>query len=237
MSQEPRYSGSNKLLASLPPDDGAYLALFSRIEYPSRGRMLTSITEPGSDVWFPHGGAVALTTTDASGRSVKTGMVGSEGCVGLESLFRHGTPSPDAVVQIEGAMSVISAAHLRIALDGRPRVQSVLFRFIHELAAQSLQTIACNRLHSLIERCCRWLLTLRDMVKSDVLSLTQDSLATLLGSGRPRVNRLLADLERNGILRRHRGRIELLTRAGLERLACECCRPCPRFALNCFPEM
>ena len=224
MSQEIRNPGANRLLASLPAEDGAHLALFSRIEYPRRGRILTSANEPAADLWFPHGGAVALTTTDASGRSVQTGIVGDQGCVGLEALFRHGPPLPDAVVQIESTMSVISATHLRTVVDRRPLVHNALFGFIHALAAQSLQTIACNRLHSLIERCCRWLLTLRDVAKTDDLPLTQDSLATLLGSGRPRANRLLAELESNGMLRRHRGRIELLTLGGLEQQACECYR-------------
>jgi CRP-like cAMP-binding protein len=163
-------------------------------------------------------------TTDASGRSVQTGIVGREGCVGLEALFGNGRPAADAVVQIEGAMSVVSAAHLRTALDTRPRVQAALSTFLHALSAQSLQTIACNRLHNLCARCCRWLLTMQDKAKSNDLPLTQEGLATLLGGGRPRVNRLLATLERDGILRRYRGRIHVLRRAGLEQYTCECYR-------------
>jgi DNA-binding IclR family transcriptional regulator len=65
---------------------------------------------------------------------------------------------------------------------------------------------------------------MQDKARSDDLLMTQENLATLLGGGRPRVNRLLATLETNGILSRHRGRIHLLTRQGLERLSCECYR-------------
>jgi len=213
---------TNRLLASLPPDDGAHLAAFLRVERPPQGRILIGSSEPALDVWFPHSGAIALITTDSAGRSVQTGMVGREGCVGLEALFGDGRPAADAVVQIEGAMSVISSAHLRTALDKRPSVLITLAKFLQRSSAQATQTIVCNRLHSLLSRCCRWLLTMHDNANGDDIPFTQEGLATLLGGGRPRVNLLLATLQQQGILRRHRGRIQVLTRAGLERFSCEC---------------
>jgi CRP-like cAMP-binding protein len=214
--------GSNRLLASLPPEDGAFLASVSRVERPLQGQVLTRASEPGTDVWFPHAGIVALISSDASGRSVQTGMVGNEGCVGLEALFGQTLAVSDAVVQIGGPMSVIPAVHLRAALDARPEVQISLAKFLYALSAQSVRTIACNRLHTLLSRCCRWLLTMQDKVESDDLPVTQESLATLLGGGRPRVNLLLAALEKDEILRRGRGRIHVRARAGLERNACDC---------------
>jgi CRP-like cAMP-binding protein len=224
MSDASRNLPTNRILASLPPEDCAQLASVSRIEHPAQGRILIRSSESGTDIWFPLQGAIALTTTDASGRAVQTGMVGREGCVGLQALFGLGIPSPDAVVQIEGAMSVISANHLRAAMDVRPPIQVALTKFLYGLSAESLQTIACNRLHSMLSRCCRWLLTMQDKAKSDDLRMTQEDLATLLGGGRPRVNVILAALKKNGILRRYRGRIHLLTRAGLEQHSCECYR-------------
>lgn len=215
---------TNRLLAKLPREAGAHLASLGRIEQPPQGRILTSASEPGTDVWFPHTGAVALITTDAAGRSVQTGMVGCEGCVGLESVFVESRATQDAVVQVAGAMSVIPAIHVRSALDARPQVQNAVSNFLHGLTAQTLQTIACNRLHSLSARCCRWLLTLQDRSRSADLAVTQEELATLLGGGRPRVNQILASLEMDGLLRRHRGRIHLQTRAGLEHRSCECYR-------------
>jgi CRP-like cAMP-binding protein len=224
MSHALRKLGGNRLLGSLGREDRNYLASVSRIEHAPQGRVLTSRSEPGTEVWFPHTGVIALTTTDASGRSVQTGVVGRDGCVGLDALFGPNPALPDATIQIEGSMSVIPAAQFRTAIDARPQVQGALSKFLHGLAAQSLQTIACNRLHTLHARCCRWLLTMQDAIESDMLPLTQEDLATLLGSGRPRVNLLLAALERDGLVRRHRGRVQLLTRRGLEKCACECYR-------------
>lgn len=224
MSQASRKSRGNRLLGGLAPEDRHYLASVSHIEHVPQGLVLTSRAEPGTEVWFPHTGAVALTTTDETGRSVQTGMVGREGCVGVDALFAPAPVLSDAIMQVEGDMSVIPAKQFRTAVDGRPQLQRALSKFLHSLAAKSLQTIACNRLHTLHARCCRWLLTMQDTLESNTLPLTQEELATLLGSGRPRVNMLLARLEQDGALRRRRGRIELLSRAPLERDACECYR-------------
>jgi CRP-like cAMP-binding protein len=155
---------------------------------------------------------------------VQTGIVGREGCVGVDALFDSSPPLSDATIQVEGDMSVISAKQFRTAVNTRPRIQRALTKFLHGLAAKSLQTIACNRLHSLRARGCRWLLTIQDTLESDIIPLTQEDLATLLGSGRPRVNLLLAELEKGGSVRRHRGRIQVLMRGALERDACECYR-------------
>lgn len=219
-----RKSHGNRLLSGLAREDRQYLASVSRIEHAPQGLVLTSRTEPGTEVWFPHAGAIALTNTDETGRSVQTAVVGREGCVGVDALFAPAPVLSDAIMQVEGDMSVISVKQFSTAIATRPQVQRALSKFLHGLAARSLQTIACNRLHSLHARCCRWLLTMQDTLESDTLPLTQEHLATLLGSGRSRVNLLLAGLERDGALRRQRGRIELLTRVLLERDACECYR-------------
>jgi CRP-like cAMP-binding protein len=171
-----------------------------------------------------------LTVTDDSGRSVQTGLVGPEACIGLDCLFCASTSMPDAAVQIEGEMSVIGLGHLRNALEARPPLNTHFLRSVYEISAQALQTIACNRLHSMLARCCRWLLMMHDAALGNDLPLTQETLATLVGSGRPRVNMLLANLERNGILRRYRGRIRVLKRSGLEKHACECYRVIRRMA-------
>jgi CRP-like cAMP-binding protein len=214
----------NHLLASLQAKDGALLRRFVRVEQPPPNYVISSRTNPASDIWFPHVGVIALSVTDNEGRTVQAGLVGPEGCVGLENIFQLASPLGDAHVQIAGEMSVIAATRLRLILDERPWIHHLLARFLFELSAQSLQTVACNRLHSLEARCCRWLLMMRDRTDDDDLPLTQESLATMLGGGRPRINALLAALEQDGLVRRYRGRVRLLTRAGLEARSCECYR-------------
>lgn len=214
----------NKLIESLPPDDAARLGSIARLVHPGRGSVLSSRSEPATELWFPHGGLIALTTADASGRSVQTGVVGSEGCAGLGALFPRSAPLPDAIVQIEAPMLVVHAAQLRPMLAERPAVQTAMAYFLYNLAIQSLQNIACNRLHGLRARCCRWLLTIGDRSSSNDLPLTQETFATLLGSGRPRVNGVLAALENQGLVRRRRGGIRLIDRPALEAESCACYR-------------
>ena len=173
MSHATQQSSHNRLLASLPPADTKFLASISRVERPAQGQTLTSHSAPVNDIWFPHSGVVALIATDAAGRSVQTGLVGREGGIGLEALFDQTAPLPDSVVQIEGAMSILPASALRQAISERPAIQVAVSRFLYGLSAQSLQTIACNRLHSLMSRCCRWLLTLQDKAGCDDLPLTR----------------------------------------------------------------
>jgi CRP-like cAMP-binding protein len=211
-------------LLGLPAVDSDFLAAAMRTERPPQGHVLSSRGEPATEIWFPSSGVIALSITDNEGRTVQAGVVGREGCIGLETLYPRMQALADAAVQVPGEMSVIPAAYLRSALDSRPALQVAFSGFLYGLLAQSLQTVACNRLHTLESRCCRWLLMLHDRTGDDDLPLTQECLATMLGSGRPRINGLLAALEQDGLVRRYRGRVRLLTRAGLERRACECYR-------------
>jgi CRP-like cAMP-binding protein len=220
----PYAARANLLLTNLLAEDGGALTSAIRSEHPAQGQVLSTRAAPATEIWFPVTGVIGLSITDDEGRSAQTGMVGPEGSVGLEILFSGMPALAHAEVQVSGEMSVISADHLRSALASRPAIQTTFSRFLYDLSAQSFQTVACNRLHSLESRCCRWLLMMQDRTGDDDLPLTQESLATMLGSGRPRVNGLLAALEQDGLVRRYRGRIRLLNRPGLERRTCECYR-------------
>jgi CRP-like cAMP-binding protein len=212
----------NQLLASLPAADWDYLASAMRVEHPPRGQILTSRSERPTDIWFPHSGVVALGTTDADGHATQPAFVGAEGCVGVETLLDQAPNLADATVQIEGDISVIPAARFRSALKARPPIREAVQKYLYALSAQMLQTTACDRLHALERRCCRALLLMQDSTGMDELALTQESLAALLGCGRPRINGVLGSLERKGLLRREHGRIRLLRRAGLEERSCDC---------------
>jgi CRP-like cAMP-binding protein len=111
----------NRLLAELRADDRAALESAVRIEHPPPGHVLSTRTDPATEVWFPNVGVIALSVTDNEGRTVQSGVVGPEGCVGLEHMFAHVPAMADAWVQIAGEMSVIQAAALRSALQARSR--------------------------------------------------------------------------------------------------------------------
>jgi hypothetical protein len=207
----------NELLSHLPAADYDHLARITRLKRPPQGAVLR-----GGDVWFPQTGVVALTTVDAQGRAVQSGLIGRDGCTGAEAIVAPGSVLPDPVVQIEGLFSVVSAPRLAEVMEQRPALGKLLLAFLYGLSIQSTRTIACNRMHSLRARCCRWLLALQDLTASAELRVTQESLSLLLGSGRPRVNQVLGRLQEQRFIRLQRGAVRILDRVGLSRVTCDC---------------
>jgi CRP-like cAMP-binding protein len=87
-----------------------------------------------------------------------------------------------------------------------------------------MQSTACNALHKVEQRCCRWLLQTHDRVEGDAFLLKQEFLAIMLGASRPTVNRVIGGLQESGLIRTHYGRIQIVDRKKLERASCECYR-------------
>src|SRR6201995_3762475 len=108
------------LLARLSAETKGNLASVTRLEHPAQGVLLSTKSESPTKIWFPNSGVSALSITDGEGRTVQTGIVGSEGCVGLETLFPPTPILADAAVQVSGEMSVIPAPSLRLALQSTP---------------------------------------------------------------------------------------------------------------------
>jgi CRP-like cAMP-binding protein len=127
-----------------------------------------------------------------------------------------------AFVQVEGAAMRITADDLRGAMTELPLLQRVLSRYALALFDQAAQSAACNRLHSLEERCAKWLLMTHDRVDSDVLPLKQTFLAEMLGVHRPAVTVVAGTLQRAGMIRYSRGKVRIVDRTALERVACDC---------------
>jgi CRP-like cAMP-binding protein len=98
----------------------------------------------------------------------------------------------------------------------------MLLRYTQALITQMSQTAVCNRVHSLMQRVCRWLLLCHDRVSSDELLLTQESIAMMLGGRRESVTVVAGQLQDLRLIHYSRGHIKILDRQGLERAACEC---------------
>jgi CRP-like cAMP-binding protein len=107
-------------------------------------------------------------------------------------------------------------------MEKDPAVNKLLQGYMHVAEQQLAQTAACNRLHTLEQRCCRWLLTAHDSVRSDTFPLTHEFLAMMLGVQRPGVSITAAILQKAGFIHYTRGRVTITDRAGLEASACEC---------------
>lgn len=212
----------NNWLASLGAKDRARLDPHLRTQRFERGHVLHEAGEQAEAVWFPLEGAVSLLTSVEDGKSVETGVVGTEGLVGAACGPMNGALMTRAVAQTDGRAACIASEDFSEALAESETMRAALARHTEVLFAQVQQIAACNARHQLGERLARWLLMLDDRVGGGRLNLTQQSIADMLAVRRATVSEVSAELERKGLIRRTRGAIEIVDRKALEASACDC---------------
>jgi CRP-like cAMP-binding protein len=172
---------------------------------------------------FPLHGVCSLLSVTPDDRIVEVATIGNEGFVGLP-VFLQATlmSSHRAIAQIGGDAIVVAAPDfLELSNSGGP-FQAVLMRYAQALMTQIAQGAACNRIHTLQQRCARWLLMTHDRVEGDTFELTQEFLAMMVGVGRQAVNEAAQDLQDARLIAYSRGRISMLDRSGLEAASCDC---------------
>jgi CRP-like cAMP-binding protein len=116
----------------------------------------------------------------------------------------------------------MSAAAFRHLLDQNPSIRRLAARFDSATMAQAQQTAHCNAVHSVEARLCRWLLEIQDRSGSTRVSLTQSTLAQILGVRRTTVTLVAGRLEAAGVIDGHRGCVHIISREKLERYSCDC---------------
>ena len=156
--------------------------------------------------------------------TIEVGMIGIEGAVGTAALLGGETSSQQALVQVSGSALRMNAAECKLAFDQSPAVRAVMMRFIEALFDLSAQTAACNRLHTIEQRCARWLMMARDRLQDNIMPMTHEFLASMLGVRRAGVTETAGDLQRSGLIRYHHGRLTIVDREAIEATACECYR-------------
>jgi len=184
-----------------------------------------SLHEPGEKIefaYFPNKGLVSLVVAMKEGKTVEVGVVGSEGLIGTPAAVGLNRSPHRAVVQIAGDGHRIRTDALRNMLPTMPELQFMASRHAVIQGMQAAQSAACNRLHDMEQRLARWLLMCQDNVNSELLPLTHEFLAQMLGSGRPTVTIAAGVLERAGLIENTRGSVKIVNRKRLEDAACEC---------------
>jgi CRP-like cAMP-binding protein len=185
----------------------------------------STIYEPGdllAKAYFPDAGAISLVVVLASGHTIEAAMVGRDGMLGGLPALEAQRVSHRAVIQIEGAASVLDLDILRQIARQHETVRSMLFRHEWAVFAQTQQLAACNASHNLESRLCRWLLRASDACGKRTLSTTQECIAELLGVKRTSVSLVAHTMQRAGLLRNRRSHVELINLNGLRERACEC---------------
>lgn len=172
--------------------------------------------------YFPNQGLISLVVEMENGKTVEAGLLGNDGASGMSAVLGLTRSPLREVVQVSGNGSRVKVDTLRELLPTMPGLQLLLNRYAAGLAMQVAQTAACNRLHKVQERLARWLLIAQDRLDSATVPITQDFLATMLGTDRPSVSLAAGILQRQGVIATKRGAPEILNRKKLEQCACEC---------------
>lgn len=212
----------NQLLAALSREEYERLLPYLETVYLPLKQTLYEINEPIQYVYFPQTGIISLVAVMDNGDAVEIGTVGNEGMVGIPVLLETDQIPSRAFSQIPGlAARIRTDAFKREVQPGSP-LYILLQRYTQILFNQVAQSAACNRLHSIEKRFCRWLLMTHDRAGSDEFLLTQEFLAQMLGVRRAGVSEVASQFQEFGFIRYHRGNMTILNRDGLEANACEC---------------
>jgi CRP-like cAMP-binding protein len=212
----------NQLLASLRATDFELLRPHLRTIELAHRVVLIRAGEPLTQVYFPHGGIISLVVSLAGGETIEAAMIGRDSVFGSAAALDGAIALNDAIVQLPGGASILDIAHLRRAAEKSVDFRTTLIRHEQALFAQAQQSAACNATHSVEARLSRWLLRARDLWGSDALPLTQEFLAQMLGVQRSSVSVVANTLQQSGLIRYHRGQIDIVDLQGLMESSCEC---------------
>jgi CRP-like cAMP-binding protein len=217
-------SAENRLLAALPAEEYQRLApQLQQVPF-SLGEVVYEFGGQLDYVYFPTTSIISLLYTMENGTSAEMGLTGNDGVVGIALFMGGGTMPNRAVVQSAGSAIRMKAKVLQDEFARGGRFQQLLLRYTQALITQISQTAVCNRLHSVEQQLCRWLLLSHDRIQSDELIMTQELIADMLGVRREGVTVAAGRLQDSGAISYVRGRITILDRQMLEETVCECYR-------------
>jgi CRP-like cAMP-binding protein len=220
--QRPLPPVQNSLLEALPaPDLALIVPHMTQIDL-ERGRLLYDPGDPVELVYFPYDGVISLMTLMENGAAIESTTIGPEGAVGLMAAVAPRQSLSRAIVQTPLRAGRISAERLHEAWARSPALRDLVDRHTEALYGHAIQSVACNALHSVEARFCRWLLTCHDRISTDTVALTQEFLADMLGVQRTTVTAVARSLQEKGVIRYRRGIVDIIDRQALQALTCEC---------------
>lgn len=212
----------NHLLMALPSAD--LDRLFPQLELVSMplGEILYESSVPLQYVYFPTTSIVSLFYALDDHTSTEIAVVGNEGALGISQLIVDEIKPSRAVVQRAGYGYRLQVRLLRYEFNRAGPVLRLLLRYARALSAQMKQAASCHRHHSFEQQLCRWLLLNMDRLSSNASSVTRDVITNKFGGCYEAVMEATRKLEDAGLVCYRDRRIEVLDRAGLEQMACEC---------------
>jgi CRP-like cAMP-binding protein len=213
---------SNQILENLPAEVTERLSPHLEQYDAPLGEKLYKPYGKMKDVFFPLNAIASIVASTQKGQMSEVGLVGHEGVVGFELALGIDNSPNECMVQIAGPIMRMSGSSFLEEFNRAGVFHDRVLSYLQRMYSQVSQTTLCNRLHHVEERMPRWLLMCHDRIEGDVLALTQEFIALMLGTSRVSITRAAVVLQEIGYIRYSRGRITILDRAGLEDLTCEC---------------
>jgi CRP-like cAMP-binding protein len=216
------YLKGNRLLDALPTEEFERLRPHLETVTLDIKDFLYERDGPIEYVHFPINCVTSVMATMEDGRMVEVGTIGKEGMDGLPVFLGAQTAPLASFCQVPGDAARMKANALRLEVSPGDRLHDLLRRFTEATLVFAAQSSACNRLHSIEQRCCRWILHTHDRVDRDEFYLTQEFLSQMLGVRRASVSEVASAFQCEGLISYSRGNLVVHDRRGLEAVACEC---------------
>ena len=212
----------NQLLGAFEPD--ARRRIMSHM-HPASLKLGAVVCEAGGllkHAYFPEGCVLSLLTVLENGSAIECANIGREGAFGLFAAMYSRVSFNQCTVQLEGPMIRCEIEPLQYEFQNSAHMQDLFVSYSETLLSQVMQTVACNSLHTVEERLCRWLLMMHDRAEGEVLTYTHEFLAGIMGANRTSVTLAAQSLQNQGLISYRRGLMQVRNRARLETASCEC---------------
>jgi CRP-like cAMP-binding protein len=212
----------NRLLAALQREDiERFFSSLQPVSITLR-QVLCEVGAPLEQVYFIEEGVASVLTAMTGGSKIEVGMIGFDGIVGVDAVLGAEISAHQVIVQVAGTALRMDTAVCKDAFERSASVRAVVLRFAVAMLNLAAQTAACNAVHSIEQRCARWLLMACDRARADVIPMTHEFLSTMLGVRRAGVTEIAAKLQRLGLIRYHHGHVTIVDRDRLGATACAC---------------
>jgi Crp-like helix-turn-helix protein len=213
----------NLLLAALPEAERERLSPYLHPVLLEFKQLLIEPNKEITDMYFPFDAITSTIQEMSDGESVETGLMGIEGFVGVQLWLGARTTPTRTLVQVPGEAHHMRASDfIRHVRDTDSPLNNLCGKYAHAFLVMTSQTAACNRLHPVNERLCRWLKLVHNRVGRDEFPIRQEFVAQMLGVHRPTVSTAANMLQQAGLIKYSRGQMQILDADGLRDGSCEC---------------
>jgi CRP-like cAMP-binding protein len=213
--------GRNALLARMSPDDLGKLGPHLESVELKHGLIIVDSGQRATLAYFPHSGVLSCVVEMPDGEGIETGMIGWDGSFGAVQALDDRTSVNKVMVQVPGSASMVETRYIKAIADKSPEFRGLLVRYEQFFLAQVQQTAACNALHTVEQRTCKWLLRMHELAGND-LPLTQEFLSQMMGVRRTSVTAVAIGLQNKGLISYRRGRVRIENLDGLRQQSCAC---------------